>query len=361
MKTFNLNLIIPLLVFVGVLLNLSSCQKQQQTHTNKSIVDEDSQEVTNHILDFKERMELVRETPGLKTEIKYPAPDATTELENLINFNYGYGMIQVNNQEIIYSEITMPLDALSKIGESKLSMFYYEQLIGLIQNQMMGLSYQNMKLLFVDLEHKGTTIEGDAIIGVSSVIGNEGDIQVLTTENGWWYGFAYGDCEGNTGLDAAQLLEYNQNEQNTTDLPPSGYKWRWRNIVTNGPIEPNIEENLNPNDDTPEDNYQDYLIFYANSKFNQPEILRDEDKCMSTDSEYGWNLEMSFYEQSYSVIGNNAMFTNNGNQWSLNIIEYNGPDVDDYDVVTHSLYITSSYRYASPIEDIIIEDIMSDE
>lgn len=40
MKTFNLNLLISELIFIGVLLNLSSCQKQQQTQANQSIEDE---------------------------------------------------------------------------------------------------------------------------------------------------------------------------------------------------------------------------------------------------------------------------------------------------------------------------------
>ncbi len=94
----------------------------------------------------------------------------------------------------------------------------------------MGLSYQNMKLLFVDLEHKGTTAEGDAIIGVSSVIGNEGSIQLsLLSEEGWKFGLGRGDCDGNymDGLDAALLLE-NELNQNSNDPPPSGYVWRWK-------------------------------------------------------------------------------------------------------------------------------------
>lgn len=364
MKTFNMTLLIYALIFSGILINLSSCQKQQETQTTQTIVDNETLQLTNHILDFKERMELFRDTPGIKSEIKYPAPDATTELENLINFNFVNGAILVNKQEIVYSETSMPLDVLSEIGESKLSEFYYNQVINLIQAQMLALNYTNMKLLYVDLEHKGTDSEGNAIIGISSVIGNEGSLQIVITETGWKFGFARGDCDGNyiNGLDAAQLLEYELNKTNN-DLPPSGYVWRWKDIVTVGPLHAQTgnTEWVNPDDDVIEDNYQDYLIYYANSEFNTPQVLTVEDECISSDSEIGWNLEMQFYEISYSLIGENKMAENNGNQWRITIEPFDGPDPNNNlnSIYSHFIHITSSYKYPSPISETNVQDILS--
>ncbi|MCF6170521.1 MAG: hypothetical protein L3J66_06025 [Bacteroidales bacterium] len=361
-KKFRAALAAAVLFTIAVVV-VVSCQKIVDVQqTENTIVDDESKTIVERIIAFKKRMELYRNNPGLKTEQKYTADSAVTELEDLINFDFGYGILQVDKQEIVYSEITMPLDSSSKIGESDLSTFYYYQLIVEIQNQMLGLSgYDSIKLMFVDLKHKETIGDGDAVISINSVIGNKGVVTIQSSEEGWWFGKKGGDCDDNyIGiLDATILLEQELN-QGHNDPPPSGYIWRWKDINILGPLEPMNPDYINPDDDDAEDNYQDRLIFYANSEFSDG-VLTNDDKCLSTDSEIGWNLEMDFYYGSYFTIGYDFMLKKNGNETFTEIVEYDGVDPfnENNAIVKHTLQITSSYRYAGNM--VAIKDILEYE
>jgi len=91
----------------------------------------------------------------------------------------------------------MPLDDLEKISDPKLTEVYYNKIIDTIQAQMERVDYENMILLLVDLEQTGADSNGDAIVSVGALIGNEGSISSPTTiESGWYFGFQGGNCEG---------------------------------------------------------------------------------------------------------------------------------------------------------------------
>lgn len=352
------NALVKLVVIVSIGIVFSvfmySCQKEIANQPEKQLDNyPDSESIVSHIITFKKRMELYRDNPNLKTELKYTAEEAAAELENLINYDFGYGRTQVDMVGTGYSELSMPLDELLEIGESYLSLFYFNQVIDSIQNQVINVNYSDSRLLFVGIEHIETTEREIAILGITSVVGNSGTIQQQSTETGWWFGFGYGDCDGVGSLDAVVLLEQQLNID-FNDPPPPGYVWRYKDIVVVGPLQPEDPDFINTDDDTEEDNYQDRLIFYANSEYNDPEVLTENDKCVSTDSEYGWNLEMGFYELSYFDIATDVMIENNGNNWYLNIDEFEG-EIDYNDVVKHQLKVTSSYKYLSQgsMEDIL--------
>jgi hypothetical protein len=283
MKTFNLNLLIPLLVFIGVLLNLSSCQKQQQTQTNQSIVDEYSQKVTNHILDFKERMEYYKQNPGIKSGgLEYSANDAMTEMESLINFNFCSTNIECNNKEFVVSEVTMPLDEIQKISDSKLTNVYYNKVIDTIQAQMGRIDFANKKLLLVDLEVENYDVNGDAIISVGSLIGNEAD--VVLHNDSWIYGEQMGLCGSGAYApeDGASQLDKRVTDAMLPDPPSNG---RWYFTIPHATY-------ILPTHDTLDgitDNYRDYKIFYASSQVG---VIDDGTKCLSL-------ADMSFYEDYY--------------------------------------------------------------
>ena len=107
------------------------------------------------------------------------------------------------------------------------------------------------------------------------------------------------------------------------------------------------------------DGVQDRLIFYATAKYNEEVgyVLTDNDKCVSTDAETGWNLEMHFYHVSYSNIGHDIMVENNGNQWNITIDGRYG-DIGGYDFVQHDLWVMVSYKYAVPEGEVAVEDIL---
>ena len=115
----------------------------------------------------------------------------------------------VNKKKFVKTEVTMTLDALHKIGESKLAQLYYEETIDTIQAQMGRVNYENMKLLLVDLDLTGTDSNGDAIVSVGVLIGNEESVN-LTNEVGYWFGNYGGTCEhAGSGATDATVEIYN--------------------------------------------------------------------------------------------------------------------------------------------------------
>ena len=281
-----------LIVFAGAMVMINSCTKNHiDEGIQKSLIDEESQAITAHILAFKAKMEIYRENPGLKTEEKYSADSAMLELESLLNFNFCYTNIETDKKEFVITEITMPLDVFNKIGDNALSQLYYEEIIDSIQEQMLRVNYPNIKLLLVDLEQTGTNSDGDAIISIGSLIGNEGNIINVTQEDGWWYGFLGGTCEHiyQGELDAAIILEGDIKFIHSPAPPPNMMK-RYTIIHTEGPLIPNLPEYRIPND--PLDNYMDYRVYYATNAVN-PQITNDT-KCISND------IEMPFYFGHYN-------------------------------------------------------------
>jgi len=145
---------------------------------------DNSDAITAHILAFKQRMKYFKDNPGLKDEgDKYTADSAVIEMEASLNFTFCYTDIQCNKKTFEHSEVTMPLDNNNEISEADISTLY-DVIIDTIKAQMYRVNYDSMKLLLVDLERTGTDNNGDAIISVGSLIGNEGTINVLNS-NGW--------------------------------------------------------------------------------------------------------------------------------------------------------------------------------
>lgn len=290
MKKISLSLLMTTVVLSGILFYITSCQKQQETSNLQNLIEDKSIEVTEHILAFKAKMEYYRNNPDLKTGGKlYTADSAILELESLLNYNFCYTDIQCNKKTFETSEVTMPLDELEKINDPDLMQVYYDKVIYTIQAQMGRVDYENMKLLLVDLEVTGTDSNGDAIVSVGALIGNNVAVNPKN-EVGWWYGYLGGTCthvhQGE--LDAALILEGDLQFAHIP-APPPGYIRRYTIIHTEGPLIPNHPNYRIEND--PLDNYMDYRVYYATNAVNPP--ISDDTKCISDD------IEMPFYLGQY--------------------------------------------------------------
>ncbi len=205
--------IIPLILIAAGLLFITQCKKDQvkpvgQTQFSQQELDASDAKLA-HILAFKEKMEYYRENPDLKSGgDEYLPEDATLELEALINLDFCYTDITCNSRTFEVSELIMPLNIYNKINDPGLMEVYYDHVIVKIQAQMNSNNFDDKKLLLVDLEHTGFDNNGDAIISITSLIGNYYEPTYIP-QPGWLYGELLRTCLDNTGwgeIDATVII-----------------------------------------------------------------------------------------------------------------------------------------------------------
>ncbi len=296
LKTFKIAVTCLVVAFVLT----TSCNKTTENPDVKS-GDEDyteliekSKAMQEHVEAFKEKMEYYRDNPGVKSGGQlYSADEAVTELESLLNYNFCYTGIECTKKTFISSEVIMPLDDIQRINDPKLMEVYYDKVIDTIQAQMGRVNYTNMKLLMVDIEVTNYDSEGDALISIGSLIGNEDNLTIpnLDILDGWIYGYKEGSClENNSSglLDAGVVIQNNLMFANLPAPPPSMVR-RFEQITTVGPLTPTEYRNTND----PLDNFKDYRIFYANQSVT---LIVDSTRCLSSSN------EMPYYIQQYNQI-----------------------------------------------------------
>lgn len=146
--------------------------------------------------------------------------------------------------------------------------------------------------MLVDLELNGFDGNGDAIVGVRTLIANQGSSLIISQEVGWWYGYKGGTCEANNpyaGIWDAALDLQGDLRFCHIPAPPPGMIRRHELIHTEGPLTPNLPEYRIPDDIL--DNYMDYRVFFATISVGQ---IDDDTKCISD------AIEMPFYLLEYS-------------------------------------------------------------
>jgi hypothetical protein len=339
------------------ILCVSSCKKEHVKQVPEaSVIDENNEAILAHIQDFKSRMENHKANPGLKSGTLYTPPDAVEEVEALINFNFCYTDISCNKKSFEKTEVTMPLDELGKIGESRLAQLYYEEIIDSIQARMLDVNYPNMKLLLVDLEQTGTDSNGDAIIGIGALIGNEGSFNITGDVDGWWYGNLDGTCEENDTLqgtwDAASELQ-STIYATLVPAPPPGYVRRTSVLYTEEITMPNQPKYRKENDVM--DNFMDFKIYYASNNISGFPIT-DSVRCVSDD------YEIPNYLSSYTEVINNVIEEQSTiHQINMSFINciVEGYDFENETYIQHNFFFQIGKRWFIPTAEIEIENILS--
>jgi hypothetical protein len=335
--------LLAVLAFAAVL-TISGCKKDNVSESipkNTEISQEEmeaSKAMTAHILAFKERMAYFKQNPELKSGIYYTPTQAVIEVEAALSFTYCYCNVETNEQEYTTTNLIMPLEN-GEISESDLSIFQ-EDVIDEIQAHMAALTYPNKRLMVVDLEYLGDDGNGDALVGITSLVGNQQAGFLHADE--WWYGNNAGTCNGHYAPeDAASQLQ-----QRVIDTllpaPPVSGRWYFTNTISEG------YEALNYDPITTIDNYCDYPLFYA---INTPPVLtiEYEEKCLS-------GYEMNFYENQYTDIA--VTFENNNGLRKFKtcvVLENTEGSVQNPDWIEHIYTVTIGYRFVEYFEE--VEDI----
>ena len=340
-----------LIVFTGAMVMINSCTKNHiDENIQKSLIDEGSQAMTSHILAFKAKMEYYRQNPNIKTGGElYTADSAVLELESLLNFNFCYTGIECNQKAFVTSEVTMPLDELEKINDPGLMQVYYDKVIDTIQAQMGRINYTNMKLLLVDLEVTGTDSNGDAIVSVGALIGNERTVPIAPPPTGWWFGNLGGTCEHvYINVYDATVILWNDLMFVHFPAPPPGKIRRMTTILTLAPIYPwnHFLVPLNQRD-----NYMDSKLFFADKDYG---TITDATRCL-TDHD-----EMPFYRNHYNQFILDAEIDEGLELTELFIDDYEEYEGNVHSIIWHELTI---YLGEVWLVDIgwVIEDIMTYE
>lgn len=351
MKNFS-----SLFLFISIafgIIWLNSCKKdtgnqQIETATNY----EESEAMLQHVMAFKNSMEYHKANPGLKDGMSYTAPDAVYELEALLNFNFCYTDIKVNKKEFVKTEVIMPLDALHEIGESKLSQLYYEEIIDSIQARMQAVNYTDMKLLLVDLEQTGTDGNGDAIISVGALVGNERSVST-TDEVGYWFGNLEGTCEHEgSGVTDATVNIYGNIMFFRFPAPPPG-KIRKKNTILTLPEYKPWNHFLVP--ENQRDNFKDSKLFYAHKEYG---TITDDTRCIS-----GYNeddSEMLFYRGHYNQFIDTAEIDYELDFTDFCINDFELFEDNQHSQIWHELQIHLGHVWiiddnSLPVEDILLQ------
>jgi hypothetical protein len=224
----------------------------------------------------------------------------------------------------------MPLEN-GEISESDLSIFQ-EDVIDEIQAHMAALTYPNKRLMVVDLEYLGDDGNGDALVGITSLVGNQQAGFLHADE--WWYGNNAGTCNGHYAPeDAASQLQ-----QRVIDAmlpaPPANCRWYFTNTISE------VYEALDFDNVTTIDNYCDYPVFYAidNPSHNPPLEIDYDERCLS-------GYEMNFYEGQYISIASDFE-DDNSLKFSECLVfdDYNGT-VNAEVKIWHEYTVTIGNRY----------------
>jgi hypothetical protein len=336
----QLTLATLLLTFVMVSCNKNHQKINTDNQSDYTELIEKSKDLKKHVTDFKSRMEFYRNNPGVKTGGQlYTKESAILEIENLINYNFCYTGLQCNKKSYEETELIMPLDDLLKINDPKLSEVYFNQLIDSLQAQMGRVNYTNMKLLLVDLELGNIDSNGDAVVIVGALIGNEAT-SVLHNDS-WIYGDNQGLCSSGwtNDEDAASQLATRVTNAMLPD-PPNGYMWTFGNPHS---------KVLNPKDHpltTSPDNYLDYKIFYAEENAGLQLTIGDDEECLTM-------YEMNFYEDYYIDFAEG--FENEYSQKFSNCILYGQPEYSPHSIKHYYTIIigTRHLKYPFEVDDIL--------
>jgi len=332
------------LLIAGVVV-VNGCKKENtNTQVKQTVVDDESQAITAHILAFKERMTYYHENPNLKSGGQlYTAIEAAIELENLLNYNFCYTDSICSLVKSISSEIIMPLDEVEKINDPKLMEVYYDRAIDTIQALMGRVNYSNMILLLVDLDVSGMDSNGDAIISVGVVVGNRANIPPAPSQApGWWYGNEGGDCEHNYfgQLDATMVLT----DEITAVQFPAPPPGKVRIVTELFGLDPLLPWNYFIVNPEYRDNFEDSKLFYAEDIYG---TITDNTRCLTT------YTEMAFYAHQYNQLILAAEETNN--------LDFTRCVIEDYEEYENSIQIKIWHTLKIYLGHVSLVDIFEKE
>ncbi|NOX48629.1 MAG: hypothetical protein GXO89_16805 [Chlorobi bacterium] len=323
------------IILAGAMISFFSCTKEkvnEQTNQIQRFQENANDGFVVKVLKFKQRMDYVHQHPEYKDGGEMLTDSAVFYMEAALNFVYGYNNLPPGDVETRTSTLDIPDAAVLTTDQiaGKLNEIVQE-----VASQYNDVQLPGKHLTAVDL--KLTDVNGDKQVQVTSAVkGNNGTVDI---PHDWWYGLNYGTCDNSNIFegDAGQRLQFWINEE-FTDTPPENCIYMFFDIETENIYQNDIiNDYLNTNDETEDDNYLDYLLYYSNQVFTP--VWDDSVKCLSA------NIEMPFYRSSYSSIVSGFLEQYQRKLKQFKVDDYaQGAPEDENEIVWHELEIIMGKR-----------------
>ncbi len=280
------------IIFAGLIVFLNySCKKETNlknaSNNIPTFMSNNDIHLRNIILNFRNNI-----SKHYKTGSSLTIDSSIWYIETTINYTYSWDnfeFIPISVDSLIY---TLPLDNNGEVLQSDVDSIY-----SLIVNDL-GIIYDTIN---ANIKHLVVTD-----VFLTNTNNNSANIQVNTTfginplliygsfdpEDDWLYGDDLGKCDHSiTESDAAEEIEFKlNNPENPPQPPPGGYYYY--DEIEYKDIWP--EDWPNPNDNIPNDNMYDYLVFICYNNGWMPNYH----ECLPYN-------EMNFYLSGTSQVINN--------------------------------------------------------
>ncbi len=353
-KTFMFITAAVMLV-VGVVLT-NGCKKDLQTdQAQQPIVDDASEAIVAHILEFKERMAYYRENPNVKgSEQLLQINETILDWEATINLTYCHSYLDLGEMVVFDTILDIPLVEGDSIRVAKASEKYFDNILESIQGKYFMAEFTEKRLVSVDLE----PVNGGDSLWISLVVGNPSEPSFPNYD--WYWGLKKGVCETQQYFgdkDAAIVLAEDV-RNHFYQAPPENCRWFFTDIIAfedkNEPptFNPDDEPYYFPGTDITEDNYCDYMIYYADATV-APGLTEDV-RCIEA------STEKLFYKLNYIDITqehiNESPIYLEGHM-KVQTCTYEGVEIQDSQIhiLTHELttYLGRRFAFCSfEVEDI---------
>jgi len=331
---------------------VNGCKKENtNAQVQQTVMDEGSEAMVAHILEFKERMAYYRENPNLKGSEQLLQIDSTIlDWEATINLTFCHSYLDLGEMVVFDTILDIPLVEGDSITMLKASEKYFDNILESIQDKYFMAEFTEKRLVSVDLE----PVNGGDSLSINLIIGNP--IIPYYPSGDWKYGDNLGQCDGGlyAPLDAADVLAMDVRNYFYQD-PPTNCRWSFTNItdyVKENPLDyPNTNDVPHYNNNKI-DNYCDYLIYYAID--NVTPYGTDEVICIEHDD------EEAFYRQNYinftqKCLDDAPVFLEGKMKYQTSIYIGEEKYNDGHYYLRHKLITRLGRRFAAcsiPIEDI---------
>ena len=274
------NIIISGIVAAAIMVLVFACSKENTN--DKPVAKHELTAYENHInktlKDFKQKMEIIRTNPNLKSGESVPADSAVWLLEATINFSHAFPNEFYSEFETDNLTLTVNRNEDGSVDLNVLTN-KYDEMKQAVSEAYHDSGYEVKGLAVVDLIET-TVTESEIIINVQAITGSRGvdpgpgfgvDGPFVEGDD-WWYGEDEGKCDTATSSDAAQQLRIAMNNY----IPDPSGNYFFINLFqidrTGG--DPNVRRSGDPE---PPNNVYDYYLYSASEAIGP---VNDDMKCL---------------------------------------------------------------------------------
>ena len=345
---------------LGIGVMMHSCKKDENAKTyveqsskNNGNIPAKDIAILNNIMNFKKKIDFLKANPAIKSSETMSVDSAMWYLDAAFNLTYSF--IKESFEKFKTGTFDIVLNKTDgEVSLNDVSVAYSEMKAKTLEIYD-AMSEDNKELYITTFKVKEDT-DDHITLETTATIGSRGTPPGLSEwgpfaeGDNWKYGEKRGDCNNNwvDFTDGAIKIGHHLNTYRYQHIIDEGEGWHA--IYTEPSAEVSIDIKnlgnntnllLNPNDDIPNDNYQDYLLMYQNINNGYPVHT-----CIQWD-------ELNFYfhgaediiydivQDNFSVFGvpDDLVFTECGN------FGHGEPDKDNPDIIHHELSITYKTRH----------------